>query len=196
MMLEWRYRSNCGGWLKSLIKALPWWQPFKLGVGNVAKISCHVFFWLQFHDFIKILCHFGFTILSEQYSQTNFPIIKTKPFKVAKYKKEWWIIRPKWVKIKVVVIILYLLLKNKNKDTHYKYTYYTNKTNSALFSGTTGIFSRNIKEIEWTNIKIKHYIDWFLLKQLYFVSVKTREFFSLFVFCCFNIKNTKSVICL
>ncbi len=69
-----------------------------------------------------ILCHVGFTILSEQYSQTNFLIIKTKPFKVTKYKKEWWIIRPKWVKIKIVVIILYLLLKNKNKATHYKYT--------------------------------------------------------------------------
>ncbi len=32
------------------------------------------------------------------------------------------------------------LLKNKNKDTHYKY--------SVLFSGTTGIFSRSIQEIE------------------------------------------------
>ncbi len=28
----------------------------------------------------------GFTILSEQCSQNNFPIIKTKPFKVTKYK--------------------------------------------------------------------------------------------------------------
>ncbi len=76
----------------------------------------------RFFDFITILCHVGFTILSEQYCQTNFPIIKTKPFKVRKYKKEWWIIRPKWTKIKIVVIILYLLLKSKNKDTHYKYT--------------------------------------------------------------------------
>ncbi len=46
------------------------------------------------------------------------PIIKTKPFKVAKYKKGWQIFRPKWVKIKIVVIILSLLLKNENKDTH------------------------------------------------------------------------------
>ncbi len=28
---------------------------------------------------------------------------------------------------------------------------------SVLFSGTTGIFSRSIQEIEWTNIKINHY---------------------------------------
>ncbi len=71
-----------------------------------------------FHDFITILCHVSFTILSEHYGQTNFPIIKTKPFKVTEYKKEWWIFRPKWVKIKIFVIILSLLLKNKNKDTH------------------------------------------------------------------------------
>ncbi len=62
-----------------------------------------------FHDFITILCHVSFTILSEQYGQTNFPIIKTKPFKVTEYKKEWWIFRPKWVKIKIFVIILSLL---------------------------------------------------------------------------------------
>ncbi len=48
----------------------------------------------------SVVCHVSFTILSEQYGQTNFPIIKTKPFKVTKYKKEWWIFRPKWVKIK------------------------------------------------------------------------------------------------
>ncbi len=46
-----------------------------------------------FHDFITILCHVSFTILSEQYGQT----------------------RPKWVKIKIFVITLSLLLKNKNK---------------------------------------------------------------------------------
>ncbi len=34
-----------------------------------------------------ILCHVSFTILSEHYGQTNFPIIKTKPFKVTEYKK-------------------------------------------------------------------------------------------------------------
>ncbi len=68
-----------------------------------------------FHDFITILCHVSFTILSEHYGQTNFPIIKTKPFKVTEYKKEWWIFRPKWVKIKIVVIILSLLLKIRTK---------------------------------------------------------------------------------
>ncbi len=71
-----------------------------------------------------ILCHVGLSILKlfEHHSQTNVPIIKTKPFKVAKYKKKrMQIFRPKWVKIKIVVIIL-SLLKNENKDTHYKYT--------------------------------------------------------------------------
>ncbi len=37
-----------------------------------------------------------FCKLSEQYSQTNFPIIK--PFKVT--KKEWQVFGPKWAKIK------------------------------------------------------------------------------------------------
>ncbi len=69
-----------------------------------------------------VMLVFLFCKLFEHHSQTNFPFIKTKPFKVAKYKKEWQIFRPKWVKIKIVVIILSLLLKNENKDTHYKYT--------------------------------------------------------------------------
>ncbi len=46
----------------------------------MAKISI-------FHEFITILCHVSFTILSEQYGQTNFPVIKTKSFKVTEYKK-------------------------------------------------------------------------------------------------------------
>ncbi len=50
-----------------------------VGVGDMAKYYILIFF-LQYHDFITIL-----TILSEQCSQTNFPIIKTKPFKVTKY---------------------------------------------------------------------------------------------------------------
>ncbi len=82
----------------------------------MAKISYHNFF-LN----ITILCHVDFTIVSEQCSQNNFPITKTNPFNVTKYKV-WWIFRPKWAKIKIFVIILSLLLKNKNKDTHYKYT--------------------------------------------------------------------------
>ncbi len=40
--------------------------------------------YIYIYMYITILCHFGFTILTEQYSQTNFPIIKTKPFKVTK----------------------------------------------------------------------------------------------------------------
>ncbi len=52
----------------------------------MAKISYHVFFFIsQLHDFIMILCHVGFTILSDQCSQNNFPI-KTRPFKVANIK--------------------------------------------------------------------------------------------------------------
>ncbi len=38
-------------------------------------------------NFIMILCHVGFTIFSEQCSQNNFSIIKTKPFKVTKKLK-------------------------------------------------------------------------------------------------------------
>ncbi len=43
----------------------------------MAKILYHDFFF-----YIMILCHVGFTILSEQFGQNNFPIIK--PFKVTK----------------------------------------------------------------------------------------------------------------
>jgi len=60
---------------------------------------------ISYHDFITILCHVDFTIVSEQYSQNNFHIIKTKPFKVTKYKKTWWIFRPKWANKKIFVII-------------------------------------------------------------------------------------------
>ncbi len=47
-----------------------------------------------------------------------------------------------------IFVILSLLLKNENKDTHYKYTQYTNKINSVLFSGTIGVFRRSIQETE------------------------------------------------
>ncbi len=56
--------------------------------------------------------------------------------------------------------------KNKNKDTDYKYTKYTSKTNSALFPGTIDVFSRSIQETDWTLVKVKMFIDWFL-KKLY-----------------------------
>ncbi len=52
----------------------------------MAKISYHVFLEISRHDFITILCHVGFTILSDQCSQNNFPIIKTRPFKVTNIK--------------------------------------------------------------------------------------------------------------
>ncbi len=54
--------------------------------GRYGKNIISFFFFLTFHDFITVLCHVSFTSLSEQYCQTNFPIIKTKPFKETKYK--------------------------------------------------------------------------------------------------------------
>ncbi len=54
---------------------------------------------------------FLFCKLFDHYSQNSFPIIKTKPFKLTKYKKVWQIFMPKWVKIKIFVIILSLWLK-------------------------------------------------------------------------------------
>ncbi len=77
------------------------------------NISYHNFFF-KYHNF-TILCHVDFTIVSEQCSQNNFPITKTNPFKVTNIKKVWWIIRPKWGKIKICVIILSLLLKIRTK---------------------------------------------------------------------------------
>ncbi len=68
--------------------------------GRYGKNIISILIFLTFHDFITVLCHVSFTSLSEQYCQTNFPIIKTKPFKETKYKSEWWIFRPKWAKIK------------------------------------------------------------------------------------------------
>ncbi len=91
-----------------------------------------------------ILCHVGFTILSDQCSQNNFPIIKTRPFKVTNIKLMVDICEVGEDKICIIVffIILCLLLKNKNKDTH------NIQIKPALFSGTIGIFSRSIQEIE------------------------------------------------
>ncbi len=86
--------------------------PPRLGVGDMANIS-QFFFFLEISCFtilsILIVLVFLFCKLFEHYSQTNFPIIKTKTFKVTKYKKGWSIFRPKWMKIKIFVIILSLL---------------------------------------------------------------------------------------
>ncbi len=111
----------------------------------MAKISYHYFF-LKYHNF-TILYHVDFTILSEQSSQNNFPITKTNPFMVIQYKKVWWIFRPKWGKIKICVIILSLLLKLRTK-IHITNTHNIQIKQTALFSGTIGIFSRSIQEIE------------------------------------------------
>ncbi len=65
-----------------------------------------------------VMLGFLFCKLSEQHSQTPFPIIKTKPFKVTKYKKGWWIFRPKWAKIKTFVILFYLCYLKIRTNIH------------------------------------------------------------------------------
>ncbi len=70
------------------------------------------FFWETHGSRFCVMLVLLFCKLSEQYRQTNFPIIK--PFKVT--KKEWQIFRPKWAKIKSNYFIF--LIKKKNKYTH------------------------------------------------------------------------------
>ncbi len=55
---------------------------------GLGEISYHNFFFFisRFHDFIMVLCHVGFTILSDQCSQNNFPVIKTRSFTVTNIK--------------------------------------------------------------------------------------------------------------
>ncbi len=81
-----------------------WFVPPRLGVSRFTILS---------RFFVMLV--FLFCKLFEHYSQTNFHIIKTKPFKVTTYKKVWKIFRPKWVKIKIFVIILSVLLKIRTK---------------------------------------------------------------------------------
>ncbi len=64
----------------------------ELGVGDMEKISYHNFF-LEISRFTVLSRFFVMLVLlfcklSEHYSQPNFPIIKTKPFKVTKQKEE------------------------------------------------------------------------------------------------------------
>ncbi len=42
----------------------------------------------QYHDFITILCHVGFSIF-KHYRQTNFPIIKDRAFQGNKILKKY-----------------------------------------------------------------------------------------------------------
>ncbi len=144
------HRPPEGQGQNGVTRAQSWTGEVWLAVGDMAKIS--LFYFLEISRFtilsrFFVMLVFLFCKLFEHYRQPNFLIIKTKPFKVTKYKKVWWIFRPKWVKIKIFVIIFSLLLKNESKDTHYKYTYYTNKLNSVLFSGTVDVFS-SIQETE------------------------------------------------
>ncbi len=85
-----------------------------LGVSDMAKIS--PFFFLEISRFtilsrFFVMLVFLFCKLFEHYRQTNFLIIKTKPFKVTKYKKVWWIFRPKWVKIKNLCHYFFFVIK-------------------------------------------------------------------------------------
>ncbi len=106
----------------------------------MAKISYHNFFRnITIHDFFVMLV-FLFCKLFQHYSQTNFPIIKTNPFKVTKYKKEWWIFRAKWAKIKSLSLF-YLLLKMRRR-IHITNTHNIQIKQSVLFSGT--VFRRGI----------------------------------------------------
>ncbi len=89
-------------------------QSVILTVKVYGKNSISLFYFFIYHNF-TILCHVDFTILSEQCSLNNFLCTKTNPFKVTKYKKVWWMFRPKWGKIKIFVIILSLLLKIRTK---------------------------------------------------------------------------------
>ncbi len=50
-------------------------------MGDIANISYHDFVVVEISQFFVMLV---LLFLSEQYSQTNFPIIKTNPFKVTK----------------------------------------------------------------------------------------------------------------
>ncbi len=50
----------------------------------MTKISYHVFF--RNITILSRFRHVGFTIVSEQCSQTNVPIIKTRPFQVTNIK--------------------------------------------------------------------------------------------------------------
>jgi len=112
--------SNFGlGWVMGLV-------PLGKGYG---KNIIFFFFWkimirdfITIHDFnesiiFTILSWFFFMLvllfckLFEHYSQTNFPIIKTKPFKVTTFKKGWWIFRCKWVKVKICHYFIFVIKK-------------------------------------------------------------------------------------
>ncbi len=121
------------GWMMGLV-------PLGYRAGRCGKNIISFFFFIsrftilsQF--FIKLVLLY--CKLFEDYSQTNFPIIKTK------YKKGWSIFRPKWVKINI-----FFIKKIENKHTHYKCTQYTNKINSVLFSGRLQhVFSRAFNKL-------------------------------------------------
>ncbi len=56
--------------------------PSRLGGGDMANISYHMFFCIRFYH-NSLSCCFFYLKLFEHYSQTHFPIIK--PFKVTTF---------------------------------------------------------------------------------------------------------------
>ncbi len=65
-----------------------------------------------------VMLVFLFCKLSEQHCQTHLSIIKTKPFKVTKYKKGWRIFRPKWAKIKTSLSFYFIFVIKKLEQRH------------------------------------------------------------------------------
>ncbi len=58
------------------------WSPLASGGRFGKNLTFFIYIYIRINDFIMILCLF--CKLFEHYSQTNFPIIKTKPYKVNK----------------------------------------------------------------------------------------------------------------
>ncbi len=115
----------------------------RLGVGDMAKISNHnYYFFLNitvsrfYHD--SLSCWFYYFVWAK-YSQTYFPITKTNPFKVTKYKNEWWIFRPKWAEMGIFVLILHLHLADAfiQSDLHSGYTFFCQYVCSLGIEPTT-----------------------------------------------------------
>ncbi len=80
------------------------------------NITFFFFFFLEISRFTILSRFFVMLVfllckLFEHYRQTNLFIIKTKPFKVTKYKIVWWIFRPKWVKIKICHYFFFVIKK-------------------------------------------------------------------------------------
>ncbi len=148
------------------------WQKYHVTI--VLEIS-------QFNYFITILCHVGFTIVSEQCSQNNFPITKTNPFKVTKYKNYGWYLDQSGRRLKSLSLF-YLLLKIRKK-LHITNTHTIQIKQTVLYFQEFQENSRN-----WINkYKNKTLYRLIPIKAAVLFFMSRVEFFS--VFCCFSINN-------